>query len=63
MTKPANNPVYLTVSDLAERWQCGYAKAKAFMHRKGSGAIKIGNRLLVKEKEVINFEETQRVRY
>ena len=55
-------PNFLTTDDLMERWKCQRAYANAFMHRKGSGAIKIGRRLLVTEKEVLAYEATRGVR-
>jgi len=58
MKKTVGKPNYLTISDLMERWKCKYTFANAFMHRKNSGAIKIGRKLLITEKEVINYEST-----
>jgi hypothetical protein len=55
-------PKYLTLEDLMKRWYCKRAFALNFMHREGSGAIKIGRRLLVTEKEVERYEATQGVR-
>jgi len=52
----------LTTRDLMERWKCCYDVALAFMHRKGSGAIRIGRRIVVDEKEVIRYEESRKVR-
>jgi hypothetical protein len=52
----------LTTHDLMERWKCGYNVALAFMYRKGSGAIRIGRKIVVDEKEVIRYEESKRVR-
>jgi len=60
MTK--SQPTYLGTADLMERWKCQYSFANAFMHRKGSGAIKIGRKLLVDEKEVISHEQQNLVR-
>jgi len=62
MVKVKKQPIYLTTDDLAARWHCSRQYANAFMHRRGSGAIKIGRRLLVTEKEVEKYEETQGVR-
>jgi hypothetical protein len=62
MTKnDTSNPNYLTTDDLAVRWKCSREFATAFMHRRGSGAIKIGRRLLVTEKEVVQHEATKGV--
>jgi len=55
-------PNYLTTDDLMERWKCKRAFAMNFMHRKGSGAIKIGRRLLVTEREVERHESNCGVR-
>jgi len=55
-------PNYLTTDDLMNRWKCKYTFANEFMHRKGSGAIKIGKRLLVTEAEVLAHEEASKVR-
>jgi hypothetical protein len=60
MTK--KHPNYLTTDDLMERWKCKRAFANAFMHRRGSGAIKIGRRLLVTEREVERYEANCGVR-
>lgn len=54
--------IFLGINDLMARWQCKYAFANAFMHRKGSGAIKVGKKLLVDEKEVIAYEKLLKVR-
>ena len=53
---------YLTTEDIQNRWQCSYSAANAFMHRKGSGAIKPSKRLLIPEKEVIAYENMHKVR-
>jgi hypothetical protein len=55
------NPNYHTTRDLMERWGCGYKKANAFMHRRGSGAIKPAGRLLISEIEIIVYEQLKRV--
>jgi len=62
MTKSNKQPNYLTTDDLAARWRVSRQYANAFMHRKGSGAIKIGRRLLITEKEVLAHEATQGVK-
>ena len=49
-------PNYLTTTDLMERWKCKRPFALNFMHRKGSGAIKVARKLLVTEKEVERYE-------
>ena len=59
MTK--SQPTYLTTADLMARWKCKYKFANAFMHRKGSGAFKIGRKMLVCEKEVIAYEKSNLV--
>ena len=53
--------IYLTTADLMKRWQCGYDAALAFMHRKGSGAIKPSKRLLVGLREVERYESLKKV--
>ena len=55
-------PNYLTTADLMSRWKCKYSFANAFMHRIGSGAIKIGRKLLVDEQEVIEYEQLNRAK-
>ena len=57
-----SRPVYLSVADLEARWQCSYDVALAFMHRRGSGAIKIGKKYLVTLKEVEAYERMKEVR-
>ena len=53
---------YLSTADIMDRWQCSYDTALAFMHRKGSGAIRPSKRLLVSENEVISYENSKKVR-
>lgn len=55
-------PVYLTTHDLMERWHCCYDQALAFMHRKGSKAIRIGKQIIVDQKEVEAYERMKGVR-
>jgi len=55
-------PNYLNTADLMSRWKCKYQCANAFMHRKGSGAFRIGRKLLVCEKEVQAYERANLVR-
>jgi len=45
-------PIYLTIKDLMERWQCSDAFAREFAHRKGSGAIKPAKQILIPLKEI-----------
>jgi len=55
-------PNYLGTADLIARWKCKYTFANEFMHREGSKAIKIGKKLLIDEREVIAYEEANRVK-
>jgi len=55
-------PTYLTTQDLQNRWHCEYSFALSVMHREGSGAIKIGRKLLITEKEVQAYERENKVR-
>ena len=57
-----NKKIYLTTEDLMERWQCSYNHANAFMHRRGSGAIKPAKRHLISLKEVEAHERTTTVK-
>ena len=59
---PKEATKYLSTHDLMERWQCSYNHAIAFMHRKGSGAIKPAKKLLVSEKEVLSYENMSKAR-
>jgi hypothetical protein len=54
--------IFLTTDDLMARWKCKYTYANTFMHRKGSGAIRIGKRLLITLSEVEQHEATCGVR-
>ncbi|MCL2526950.1 MAG: hypothetical protein FWE42_00930 [Defluviitaleaceae bacterium] len=60
MTKEATK--LLTTHDIMARWQCSYDTALAFMHRRGSGAVKPSKKLLVSEREVIAYENARKVR-
>ena len=52
---------YLSIKDLMQRWHCSYDAALAFMHRKGSGAIKPSKLLLISLKEVEQYERTTKL--
>ena len=59
---PSSAKPFLTTHELMERWVCSYDAALAFMHRKGSGAIKPSKKLLVSLKEVERHERMMGVR-
>ncbi|MCL2498936.1 MAG: hypothetical protein FWE90_01210 [Defluviitaleaceae bacterium] len=62
MEKNKRKPTYLNTTAIMERWGCDYGTALAFMHRRGSGAIKPAGRLLINESEVEEYEQAKRVR-
>jgi hypothetical protein len=57
-----HHPTYFTTHDLMSRWGCSYRKTLEVMHRKGSRAIKPAKRLLIDEREVIAYEQANKVR-